>query len=626
MLDSAMRRSTKKLKRPDNAVNPSSPERSFKRATRSGRPSTKPHWVRRGRKNKMPTPSERRAARQGLAINDVPSNDLKQSAAQKEEQDGLQKQAVLKADASRISLNDVHSSNERTSDSKGHNKATSGVEGGMDIVLKHPVSQAQGTAREDRVKSTQATKERPAVKKAKVDVQSVATNTKHSPIPVKSSTRVEAVTRPALSNETKPIQPPMGPRRMVRENGMTPLTKNLPPTAPSAYSCIPPGRQTMLNGGGPLPPSHYPTVDSARYTVNGIRSEHVIVDKYCVANIVGKGGVGLKKIQQETGARILFVNSCDPQEVYKRCRIMGSPTAIEQAKTRIFLAEAAWAEDHVKGIANTNPDSQQGPGSAPLRSTLRTTRSQDHTDPKELIALNGSTASNPTNVAKNPLCPRLPPLAATNFQASQKSDVSSTTVGPIAGSPARHKSNTSSKATRSKSNTITQKSQQVVRPAEIGASVHPPLSTLIHGSRAVQHSSSPTQAVDQREPTTAPCEKRSVVPKDAVIIKLEDDTDSESDSFTGPRILTSLPKENRPVSAEVIPQWLNEEVQAILVQRKAEVKKAKRESRLQMYVLDYLGVSEEQMDIIQQRCNKTKNGTWDGNCLAVLGRKRIGKK
>ena len=62
-------------------------------------------------------------------------------------------------------------------------------------------------------------------------------------------------------------------------------------------------------------------------------SMEIKVPRYAVGVVIGKGGEMIKKIQQETGARVQF-NPDDGQSTDRSCSITGSPDQQQKAAAR----------------------------------------------------------------------------------------------------------------------------------------------------------------------------------------------------------------------------------------------------------------------------------------------------
>ncbi|XP_063237832.1 far upstream element-binding protein 2 isoform X2 [Bacillus rossius redtenbacheri] len=81
-----------------------------------------------------------------------------------------------------------------------------------------------------------------------------------------------------------------------------------------------PGMGDMNMGGGGGPGNH---------------SHHVLVPRAAVGVVIGKGGDMIKKIQNETGARVQFQQGRDDGPGERRCLLTGKPNQVEQARRRI---------------------------------------------------------------------------------------------------------------------------------------------------------------------------------------------------------------------------------------------------------------------------------------------------
>ncbi|XP_058806260.1 far upstream element-binding protein 3 [Phymastichus coffea] len=67
----------------------------------------------------------------------------------------------------------------------------------------------------------------------------------------------------------------------------------------------------------------------------GGNSDEVTVPKNVVGLVIGKGGEMIKKLQQETGAKIVFLNLNEDGPEDRRCSISGSEEAVQNARQRI---------------------------------------------------------------------------------------------------------------------------------------------------------------------------------------------------------------------------------------------------------------------------------------------------
>jgi len=61
----------------------------------------------------------------------------------------------------------------------------------------------------------------------------------------------------------------------------------------------------------------------------------VAVPRAAVGVVIGKGGDMIKKIQNETGARVQFQQGRDDGPGERRCLLTGKPNQVDQARRRI---------------------------------------------------------------------------------------------------------------------------------------------------------------------------------------------------------------------------------------------------------------------------------------------------
>jgi far upstream element-binding protein len=61
----------------------------------------------------------------------------------------------------------------------------------------------------------------------------------------------------------------------------------------------------------------------------------VAVPRAAVGVVIGKGGDMIKKIQNETGARVQFQQGRDDGPGERRCLLTGKPSQVDQARRRI---------------------------------------------------------------------------------------------------------------------------------------------------------------------------------------------------------------------------------------------------------------------------------------------------
>ena len=59
------------------------------------------------------------------------------------------------------------------------------------------------------------------------------------------------------------------------------------------------------------------------------------VPRAAVGVVIGKGGDMIKKIQNETGARVQFQQGRDDGPGERRCLLTGKPNQVDQARRRI---------------------------------------------------------------------------------------------------------------------------------------------------------------------------------------------------------------------------------------------------------------------------------------------------
>merc|ERR1719509_101844 len=79
----------------------------------------------------------------------------------------------------------------------------------------------------------------------------------------------------------------------------------------------------------------------------GGASYEMMIPGHKVSHIIGKGGEIIKRIQEETGARMRVIQESESLADEKPLRITGSEEAIEHAKARvieILEAEQDWAK------------------------------------------------------------------------------------------------------------------------------------------------------------------------------------------------------------------------------------------------------------------------------------------
>lgn len=324
-------------------------------------------------------------------------------------------------------------------------------------------------------------------------------------------------------------------------------------------------------------------------------------------------------IEEETDTKILFLIAEKLEGLHTRCRITGRSTAIASAKNRIYWAEAA-PRRLDRAVANTNPACQQyAPPAVPKSTSTEQTRLQSHPQPQVSASLCVPAMRGFSNTITYPLPTRPPPPRTSVLQASGKSDEFLKTVEETAKSPVTQESDASAESPPLEPKSSAQELQRVMQPAESRPSIHSFPPEVAREPDVAPHSSAQLPANDQHESTKKFSKATPGIPENAVFIKIEDDSDSDSDSDCSTTSTAAYPLLKKG--------WLNENVEAMLNKRESEVKKAKRECHILRYVLDYLGVPEEQVDLIHETCNNTRgNGKWDKSCHIILGRTRVKKK
>lgn len=65
-------------------------------------------------------------------------------------------------------------------------------------------------------------------------------------------------------------------------------------------------------------------------------SEVIAIDKGLVGLIIGRGGENLRRVEQQTGARVQFIDSADTPGAKRHCRVSGGRAAVANARAEIY--------------------------------------------------------------------------------------------------------------------------------------------------------------------------------------------------------------------------------------------------------------------------------------------------
>lgn len=130
------------------------------------------------------------------------------------------------------------------------------------------------------------------------------------------------------------------------------------------------------------------------------------------------------------------------------------------------------------------------------------------------------------------------------------------------------------------------------------------------------------------EPVPATAKAGFTIPENAIVIKIEDDPESliasspaylsthhDSTSSTSISSHSSAPS----TGTEVLPLYLDEDIEAVLKERRSKIQALEQECAKLKFMLKYLEVSEMQTEVLQQKFDGPRQGSWDESCRAVLG-------
>lgn len=130
------------------------------------------------------------------------------------------------------------------------------------------------------------------------------------------------------------------------------------------------------------------------------------------------------------------------------------------------------------------------------------------------------------------------------------------------------------------------------------------------------------------EPVPATAKAGFTIPENAIVIKIEDDPESliasspaylsthhDSTSSTSISSHSGAPS----TGTEVLPLYLDEDIEAVLKERRSKIQALEQECAKLKFMLKYLGVSEMQTEVLQQKFDGPRQGSWDESCRAVLG-------
>lgn len=336
---------------------------------------------------------------------------------------------------------------------------------------------------------------------------------------------------------------------------------------------------------------------------------------------MGEYGTKARAIEKETDTKILFMTTDVPRYIHTRCRITGTSKAVARAETLILQAQAELGRFNCHNPAPTNFDvrEEQHPQlSLDEDVSQPQNRLLEQFQPERLAFYHASpTVSNSGTSIEN-LSAGLSGRTKTCYKLQNEADET-----PVQQSNDQRVL----MFTESRQPTlVANEYMDTPSTAENATIAHPVTPESPEGNEPIQRL--PTRAPSKPTSTETPVEADNIVAEKAVIIEIEDDHNRETPSRstlpmpgeTGRRTpLLSLPNAASRTDTNVSPLSLHDSIQALLEERKSRIHNVERECRMLKYTLEYLGVSEVQMQVLQQRFNVSRNGKWDESCHAVLG-------
>lgn len=147
-----------------------------------------------------------------------------------------------------------------------------------------------------------------------------------------------------------------------------------------------------------------------------------------------------------------------------------------------------------------------------------------------------------------------------------------------------------------------------------------------------------TQAVDHGEVVQSSTNTQSTklsgitVPKNAVVIKIEDDVDnpilpSPFPLHTGQDAIFTyhLPEPDaKPMIKDADSSiYLDDNIEAVLNNRRNKIQSLEHECTKLRFMLKCFGVSEMQMKVLSQKFDAPQGGQWEQSCRAVFKRFKV---